>query len=258
MPFPDLSDPHPRLAAFAAGECGAIATEWVVVTAAVASLGIGVMAMTSTGLDSASGEIATTMETAPGAALFDAVGGTILAALDFADGLGPFSGGEMRDVPGFGPMLLLDRRDNRGGIGSSATFEIDPEAAYTVVTFDMAFIDSWDNETAQVYIDGQPVLTGSFTHADHRRFGDANLPPQMTDLGVATVTFGEASVGQGGYFQTGQPQAWLDHTQPVEIVIPTEGRSAIEIGFGTNLNSNHTDEALGIDNLVVSSSAGAS
>ncbi|MDG4647713.1 hypothetical protein P6F26_04600 [Roseibacterium sp. SDUM158017] len=228
-------------------ESGAATSDWVVMSSATVGIGLAVMFVMTPGVERASGEIAETVGAIMTAA--DAV----LARHGFDDGMGPWSGGEIMDVPGFGNMLVLDRNDNRGAIGASARLSIDPDAPYAVVEFDMAFIDSWDNETAQVYLNGEAVAVGTFTHLDHPRFDTGNLPPQMRDLGVVAIDFGEPSTVEGGYFRPGQGSRFVDHVQPVRIVVETNGASELDLGFGTNLNSGYRDESLGIDNIVVSS-----
>jgi Flp pilus assembly pilin Flp len=59
---------------FAQSESGAVTVDWVVLTAAIVGLGLAVMAVVSTGIESLSNDIATSLtETRPGSATF---GGT--------------------------------------------------------------------------------------------------------------------------------------------------------------------------------------
>ncbi|WP_117293302.1 hypothetical protein [Rhodobacteraceae bacterium W635] len=236
-----------RITQFALGEGGATTVDWTVLAGGVVGLGIATMAVVSRGTEDLSNDIGLTLSGIASA------GGQLLASLDFDDGMGPFVGGNVRDVPGFGPMLLLDGTDNRGGIGTSATFDLDPDAPYTQIAFDMAFIDSWDGETAYVYLNGEPVALGTFTHIDHPYLNTGDLPPQMEELGVVSVDFGEATASQGGYFNASHASHYIDYTQPVQITMATNGASTLDIGFGTDLNSSYQDESLGIDALTVAS-----
>ncbi|WP_217520156.1 Flp family type IVb pilin [Roseicyclus elongatus] len=231
--------------AFAFDESGATAVDWAVLSAATLGVGLAVISATSSGLNSLSGDIST------GLSAVMEVTESVLAAFDFETGIGTWLGGVVLDVPGFGNMLVLDGQDNAGGIGTYATIALDPNAAYAEITFDLAFVDSWDNENAYVYINGTAVALGTFTHLDHPQFGTGDVPPAMTELGGVTVTFGDPVATQGGYFDAGHAGHYVDYTQPVTLVIETGGASEIELGFGTTLNSSHTDESLGIDNIQV-------
>jgi hypothetical protein len=148
-------------------------------------------------------------------------------------------------------MLLLDGTNNRGGIGTEATLALDPNSDYAVISFDLAFVDSWDNETGYVFLNGQAVALGTFTHMNHPQLRTGDVPPAMQDLGIVSVDFGEAEQLRGGYFTGSGGAAWSDYRQPVSMVVRTNGASEMKLGFGTNLSSSYTDESLGIDNLSV-------
>lgn len=229
---------------YLADERGAVTVDFTVLTAATVGLGIAAYGVVSGGLGDLTGDIDATLRGYLG-------GGREMLVLDFTGGLGPFTGGTVRNVPGFGEMLLLDGTNNRGGIGTEATLSLDPNSDYAVISFDLAFVDSWDNETGYVFLNGQAVALGTFTHMNHPQLRTGDVPPAMQDLGIVSVDFGEAEQLRGGYFTGSGGAAWSDYRQPVSMVVRTNGASEMKLGFGTNLNSSYTDESLGIDNLSV-------
>ena len=229
---------------YLADERGAVTVDFTVLTAATVGLGIAAYGVVSGGLGDLTGDIDATLRGYLG-------GGREMLALDFTSGLGPFAGGTVRNVPGFGEMLLLDGTNNRGGIGTEATLSLDPNSDYAVISFDLAFVASWDNETGYVFLNGQAVALGTFTHMNHPQLRTGDVPPAMQDLGIVSVDFGEAEQLRGGYFTGSGGAAWSDYRQPVSMVVRTNGASEMKLGFGTNLSSSYTDESLGIDNLSV-------
>lgn len=229
---------------YLADERGAVTVDFTVLTAATVGLGIAAYGVVSGGLGDLTGDIDATLRGYLG-------GGREMLTLDFTGGLGPFAGGTVRNVPGFGEMLLLDGTNNRGGIGTEATLALDPNSDYAVISFDLAFVDSWDNETGYVFLNGQAVALGTFTHMNHPQLRTGDVPPAMQDLGIVSVDFGEAEQLRGGYFTGSGGAAWSDYRQPVSMVVRTNGASEMKLGFGTNLSSSYTDESLGIDNLSV-------
>lgn len=226
-------------------EDGAVTVDWTVLTAATVGLGIATYGVVSGGINDLSGDVGTQMR---GTKLYTSFNQVLSA--DFENGMDGFAGGVVRDLNGFGNILTIDGTHGRGVEATSKTFDLQGDRDYAVVEFDMAFLDSWDNETGTVYLNGEAVAIGQFTHRNHSIYGNANLPPQMQALGVVGVEVDFQ--GQTNDIQGGAHVGYPDHTQKVRIVMDNPG-DALTVGFGTNLSSSGNDESLGIDNLTVTS-----
>jgi hypothetical protein len=230
---------------FLAREDGAVTVDWTVLTAALVGLGLAVSGVVFQGVADKSGDV---RDSIASVSIVDAFGATY-AADDFEDGTGDWSGGVVRDIPGFGKVLTLS------GASDSATLPIRIESrhAYAVIEFDMIVADSWDGESGSITVGGTEIVA-----LDHR-WNDPAGPNVRTfeGPGGATVTLTRSSRSDSGTWGGSGAQVHDDYTYRVRVVSQNDG-SDLSLGASTTLDLDETDEFLGIDNVAVRGSDRAS
>ena len=226
-------------ARFCIDDTGAVAVDWTVLTGGLVGLGLVTASLVGVGVETAADTTATDIRSASFAARFRAG-----LREDFDTGAENWTGGTVVDIPGFGEALLM-----APGEVVQTSFAFDGAGA-AVLEFDMMYLDTWDNETATVWVDGQAVGAGTLIHTDHTEFNNGNTPPSFNDLGVEGVrveVIETADPIDGGY----QGYA-LDHRQRLRITVDEPG-DRVDLGFTNDLDQDVHDEALAVDNLRLSS-----
>lgn len=228
---------------FAIAEDGAVTTDWVVLTAGIAGLGLAVMATASVGLEDLSGEIS---ETLSGIQVFarDAVD---LAFHDFSDGnAAGWIGGRVMDMGGvMGELLVL-------GPGETTGFTLDVPAGTAEATmgFDLVAGDSLDNtarwgtDTATVLVNGVPVAIATSTAGSQLTF---DIPQVDGTLVEATVTVDPGQLGGSG--------RWNDSVATVTVTVD-QPVGPIDIQLQSGANQRIGDEFWGVDNFNASVTGG--
>ena len=220
---------------FLADETGAVTVDWTVITAALVGLGLAVAAVVSSGTEDLSTDIADTMTDLRIVTAFERV----VAEYGFTGGdLGGWTAGSVRDIPGFGEILVVPRR----GVETTLPIDVGDEYAYARVEFDMIFGDSWDNESGTISIAGQDVVVG--THSWREGEPDIRVIEGDNDT---TVTLIRSERGTGNFRTGGGSQ---DYTYRVQVV--SANGDDLTLGASTTLNSGPNDEFFGIDNVRVS------
>ncbi len=139
---------------FLSDESGAVATDWVVLTAMVTGLGVATAAVVSGGLQSASEQTTDTLASVSIQTRF-ADGGLAVAAI------GEWVGGTLVAVPGFGEVQQI-------GPGELAemTLSVPPGASSATLTFDLIGVDDLSGVPATIAIGGQEVAVYSDNHGN--------------------------------------------------------------------------------------------
>lgn len=219
---------------FLADEAGAVTVDWTVVTAGTAAVALAMLALVAGGSEEMSNDIVSAFDRIE----LPRVVGELMAEYGFDGGdRGDWTAGRVRDVEGFGEILVVPRR----GVEASLPIDVG-DHAFAVVEFDMIFGDSWDNETGTISIAGEEVVVG--THA--WRAGEPDIRVIEGDNDTR-VTLTRASKGTGNFRRRGNS---TDYTYRVQVVAANDGGD-LSLGASTTLNSGVRDEFFGIDNVTV-------
>ncbi|WP_299590583.1 Hint domain-containing protein [uncultured Tateyamaria sp.] len=139
-----------------------------------------------------------------------------------------------------------------GIIATQRTIDLGEDADQVEVNFDALLLDSWDGEDFVITVNGEEVR---FSHLS----GDTSAPASQSFVGAdgATYTFDFANTATGelGYSSTAAGStisSSVDTIMAVTITIDNPP-AALEIGFGSTLNSALDNESFAIDNFVVES-----
>lgn len=165
----------------------------------------------------------------------------VVALQTFATGREGWTGGELRTLPQIGTGLSLAGPQTGGREMLRRTFDIPDGATRAEISFDMSFVDSWDNEQARIYLNGKKIGTGSFQW--NRGEPSLTFTP---DAGITATAQLTSTVRAGTWAGGG-----ADHTYTVKLVVDDPG-SSLTLGFGTTLNQSKVDESLLIGNVKVS------
>ena len=119
------------------------------------------------------------------------------------------------------------------------TFTLNSQPA--TISFDFLRLDSWDNENFTAYVNDTAAFTSNFT------FNQGISSGSGTTNGFSWTISAKDSLTNHGF------RSWEDQSATVTISLPA-GYSELKLGFGSNLNSDASDESYGIDNLSITSS----
>lgn len=170
----------------------------------------------------------------------------VIAHHTFADGREGWSGDAMvrtLDQIGTGLSLSGESRSGNAAETVSRAFTIPPGASRAEISFDMSFVDSWDNEQAKIYLNGTEIGAGVFSWRD-----------DTLDLTVAPSTGITATVERTSSVQAGtweRSTRGTDHVYAVRIAVDDPGET-LTLGFGTTLDQSQSDESLMIGNVALS------
>ena len=230
-------------------EDGAVSTDWTVRTAAVVGRGLAGSAAVMVGTDDLSHDIVNQMSQQTLTTSFARAFENVSFFDDFENGQAPgWSVAQTDDsVPYFGGIL-----GRFGGTGGGQmvhkTWDLDPEAGFAVLEFDLHAIDTWDLENMSIFLNDQLAGQRSFsTHAGHvgaQREISGNLP------GV-TISYTPRPRDEFGYWERGDISSH-DETVRVRIEVTDPG-SSLKLGFGSTLNQSVEDESWAIDNVRLTS-----
>jgi hypothetical protein len=121
----------------------------------------------------------------------------------------------------------------------------------STISFTFLRLDSWDSEYFKVSVNGNLLINQVY------QWGS-----EVTQTVQGTSAFPEATYAwkispvAGGYSQFYGNASWLDQAFRVTITatpVTATSLSTFTIGFGSDLNSPATDEAFGIDDVLVES-----
>lgn len=221
---------------FLTAEDGAVAVDWVVLSAGLAGLGLATISVVSAGIESLSGDISDHLSgielTSAFAAGFEAVQ---LALDDFSGGArGNWTGGHVADLGGaLGSLLQL-------GAGDAAewTMDVPAGASQVVLSFDLLGIDSLDSESATITLNGQVVSIATGNHGS-MSFANGTIPGVTVETAVVTQ---RAQLGGSS-----DPD-WLESRSTVRLTIDNPG-GTISLGVVSGTDQGRADESFGLDNM---------
>lgn len=240
---------------FLTDETGAVTVDYVVLSGAVAGMGITAAATLSGGVDELARNIAAELTDLASVAI------TVLEANDFSGGnRGNWTGGRVMEFRNFGSLLAL-------GPGETATVSLGfPEGAETgVVTFDAIAGDSIDWESAFFYVDGQLVadLTagalveggeivdgprGSFNWTSGTGPTSSDRGIQIRDYSQEGITVSYETVATND--DLGANERWKDEMVRVTVRIDNPPQT-MQFAASSNTDQPIEDEFWGIDNFEV-------
>lgn len=221
-------------------EAGAVSVDWTVLTSALVGLGMAATGVVTQGISATSTATANELS---GFSFFSPFG-ELLFSGDFTGGdRGPWQGGSIVSISGFGEILALSGAASE----AQAIFSVDEGFDTSVIEFDMIIGDSWDHETGEISVNGDTVLLSEFAWRDNE--------PTITTINTAndtTVTLVDVSDSSGNSSANwATRRSSNDYVYAVQITTANDGAGEVVLGASTTLNSNHRDEFFGIDNVEV-------
>jgi len=221
---------------FARDESGAVAVDWVVLSAGLVGLGIATMAVVSGGVEDLSRDIAGEAAGIEIRTSFARAAQALAQSMDFSGGAAGWAGGTAVDLLGFGEVLQIGP-----GATAQTSFAVPDGASSATITFDLIGVDDLSGPPATVFINGQEVAVYSDNHG--------NI--STDDLGVAGVTVNVAqhysndAMGAGSHGN--------DSRATYTITVDNPGSS---LTFGVQNGSDRpvSEEFYALDDVSISSS----
>jgi len=227
-----------RLKSFFRCESGAVTTDWVVLTAATAGLGLATLTVATGGVFTLSTGIGDHLAGVEIASAFDTVFEAVELAFNSFEGgdRGDWTGGEVRDLGGeLGEMLQVGRDQI-----AELAFSVPAGAAQAVLSFDLFGIDSLDHESATITINGQTVSIATGNHGA-LSFANSDLPGITVES-----TIHSQNTQMGGSNRSD----WLESASTVTITLANPS-DVVTLGVASGTNQHVSDESFGIDNVVI-------
>lgn len=227
------------IADFIRSDSGAVTTDYVVLTAAIAGSGLAAVNSTSVGVENLAGDIAATLRgdivntSFSRQSYFD----------DFENGAGYWVGGITDDSQTAYGGILGPYGGSNGEEIVTRTYDLLSGYDYAVVEFDMHAIDSWDNEEFIIFVDGNPISASTF---NWQQDGVTGVWSTSDPNYAITIT------PNGSRSQQGYNNGWSDQSFSVSVQVANPGPS-MSLGFGSTLNQSLGDESWGVDNVQVTS-----
>jgi Flp pilus assembly pilin Flp len=215
-------------------ETGAVTVDWVVLTAGIVGVAIGVAAVVSGGVEDLAGDTGDALSGFDGWTSFSTA--TTLFSNDFSAGLGGFIGGSVQNVLGFGEVLQLGP-----GEATTATFDVPEGATSATVSFDMLGLDDLSGEGASILINGQEV---AFYADDH-----GNITTQ--DMGVTGVSVSVNQVYSNDPVGSGSHGNDSRATYTITVANPGE---TVTFGVASQTGQPISEEFYAIDDVSFSAS----
>lgn len=140
----------------------------------------------------------------------------------------------------------LGRHSQEAGAQNTfKTYALSGTENYVTIGFDFYEIDSWDGETFRLYINDSAVFINNFQQ------GTYDMPLDGSS-GSVSYTIQQTTPFNANFVHG----SWNDQTYHFELRIQTTA-STIKLGFSSTLDQGVTDEAWGVDNIVVSELRGS-
>jgi hypothetical protein len=166
------------------------------------------------------------------------IDGDTPAITDSFDSLSGWTGGTLETSSSYYGNFLgrYSNGSKTNGQDVSKSFTLNSQPA--TLSFDFIKLDSWDAENFRAYINDTVAFTGNF------RYDQAISSTSGTTNGFSWTIAPKDSFANNGF------SSWQDQIGTVTISLPS-GYSNVKIGFGSDLNSDASDESYGIDNLSI-------
>ncbi len=234
---------------FWADERGAVTVDWAVLTAAVAGLGLAGSAAVLVGTTDVSYDIANQTAGVSIATSFNNNFKNISIFDGFENGIADGWSVQTTDDSNLVLGGILGRFGGTGG-GQMVhkTYELNPDAGFAVLEFDLHAIDSWDLEDLKIFLNDEVASKRSFsTHAGH---SDLQRAVNIDDPNIK-ITYTTPTGSEVGFWDRGDISSH-DETVSVRIEVTDPG-SSLKLGFGSTLNQSVDDESWAVDNVRVTS-----
>ncbi|MBF9043124.1 hypothetical protein HKCCE4037_07290 [Rhodobacterales bacterium HKCCE4037] len=149
--------------------------------------------------------------------------------------------------PYYGTILgRVQGTTDANDIELSRTFDLDNTYKDAVIEFDFHRIDSWDGESFQIYANGDPIFTQTFDYATNSSGGSNTVTIDGVTYNVTLTSLGAPA--QNGFNAN---DTWgFDQSFRVRIEVE-DAPDTLELGFGSTLDQELSDESYGFDNFVV-------
>lgn len=234
---------------FWADEAGAVTVDWAVLTAAVVGIGMAGSAAVLVGTTDLSYEIVDQTARQSISTSFNSNFQNTSFFDNFDNGLAEGWSVGTTDDANLNYGGILGRFGGTGG-GQMVhkSYDLNGDAGFAVLEFDLHAIDTWDLEDLKIFLNDDVASQRSFsTHSGH-----ADLQREIsTDDPNIKVTYTTPTSGELGYWERGD-LATHDETVSVRIEVTDPGTS-IKLGFGSTLNQDVNDESWAVDNVRVTS-----
>lgn len=136
---------------------------------------------------------------------------------------------------------FLGRHSMEGGAQNTyKTYTLSGTQDYTVLSFDMYKLDSWDGEFFRVFINDTQAINLSMTQGTFHTFPDGAS-------GAVSYTVQELTPF-GANFTLGQ---WNDQIMRFTLTIQNSAAATLKLGFSSTLDQATSDESWGVDNIYV-------
>lgn len=224
---------------FLRGDTGAITVEYVVLAAAVTGVTLLSTDVLQVGMRGLAGTVDSELKgEAPDS------NNTVSYHSGFDNGAQGWTGAGAAEVPGLGTVLGPIGGSN-GEATVSRDFAFDEGTERAEFEFDLYAMDSLDNESGIIYIDGREV--GRLT-SDH-----GNTTFTVAD-GIDPDRFIVRQTNVDDQIDLGGSDRWTDGHSKIQITVRDPGTN-VNFGFGSTANQGTSDESFSIDNFTVTSTA---
>lgn len=220
---------------FLRAESGAVTVDYVVLAAAVTGMALATSGVLTEGMSVLAANIDNELSGEP----VDAAPG-----LTYADGFdnGSMGWGDASATEIRGLSYVLGPIAGSQGVESvTRNFKIDPDAKVATFDFDILALDSLDNESGIVFIDGHEVGRVTSQHGLTTFTAASNLAVGISITGNIV----DNSVDLGGMSTNAD---WRDSRTNIKISVASP-KQIIKFGFGSTANQPVSDESFALDNF---------
>ncbi len=224
---------------FIRSESGAVATDYVVLTAAMVGSGIAAVNSTSIGVENLADDIDAQLR----GDIVHADFAMLSYFDDFENGAGYWISGSTDESDAAYGGILGPYSGSDGEEAISRVYDLRSGYDYAVIEFDMHAIDSWDNEEFVIYIDGEPVSSTRFNWQQDGTTGGWTTSDDNFNISVTPSSDRD---------HTGYNSDWVDQSFDVRVEVADPGPS-ISVGFGSTTDQGVGDESWGVDNVELTS-----
>lgn len=136
---------------------------------------------------------------------------------------------------------FLGRHSLEGGAQNTyKTYTMTGTQDYTVLSFDMYKLDSWDGEFFRVFINDSQVINLSMTQGSFQTFADGAS-------GAVSYTVQELTPFAANFTLGG----WNDQIIRFTLTIQNSAAATLKLGFSSTLDQATSDESWGVDNINI-------
>ncbi len=172
-------------------------------------------------------------------------GATLISSEDFQAGATGWSDNTTENG-GAVYTTFLGRHSLDGGTQNVfKTYALSGTQNYVTISFDFYEIDSWDGESFKIFVDDAVVYNTSISQATFNAPADGSS-------GAVSWTVQETTPFNGNFAYGG----WNDQRTHFNLTVATTAAS-VKLGFSSTLNQAASDEAWGIDNIIVNEVGGS-